>query len=72
MTEEIRAELAASVLSVLVTVGERVDPGAAVVLLDSMKMEIPVLCSIGGLVTDLGVAAGDSVQEGDLLVIVAS
>ena len=72
MTEEIRAELAASVLSVLVTVGERVEPGAAVVLLDSMKMEIPVLCSIGGLVTDLGVAAGDSVQEGDLLVIVAS
>jgi biotin carboxyl carrier protein len=41
-----------------------------VVLLESMKMEIPVLAETGGVVTKLAVREGDVVQEGDLIAVV--
>ena len=41
----------------------------AIMILESMKMEIPVLAEIGGIVTDIRVASGDVVQEGDGLVV---
>jgi biotin carboxyl carrier protein len=60
--------MVANVLKVLVTPGDTVDAGEAVVILESMKMEIPVLAEFGGTVTLLGVAEGDVVQEGDVIV----
>lgn len=66
---EIAAEMVANVLSVDVALGDVVAPGDTVVLLESMKMEIPVLAEIGGIVTDIRVASGDVVQEGDGLVV---
>jgi biotin carboxyl carrier protein len=68
MAEQIRAEMVANVLSLLVSVGDRVEPGQAVVLLESMKMEIPVLAEHAGTVSLLSVAEGDVVQEGDVMV----
>jgi biotin carboxyl carrier protein len=65
---EIRAEMVANVLSVDVAVGDAVEAGATVLLLESMKMEIPVIAETGGVVRSVKVAAGDVVQEGDLLV----
>lgn len=65
---EIVAEMVANVMSVAVTPGDRVRAGDAVVLLESMKMEIPVLVEIGGAVRAVKVAPGDVVQEGDALV----
>ncbi len=62
------AEMVANVLSVDVAPGDRVEEGQAVVLLESMKMEIPVLADAAGTVTRVGVVVGDVVQEGDLLV----
>ncbi len=70
MAEEIRAEMVANVLSVPVTAGERVEPGTTLVLLESMKMEIPVLCEGGGTVREVHVEPGEVVQEGDLLVVI--
>ncbi|QLQ09267.1 MAG: biotin/lipoyl-binding carrier protein [Nocardioidaceae bacterium] len=67
----IHAELVANVLSVNVAVGEAVEVGAQVVLLESMKMEIPVLTEQAGVITELKVAEGDVVRDGDPLVIVA-
>jgi len=66
--EEVRAEMVAAVLLVEVTVGDRVDAGATLLLLESMKMEIPVLCERAGTVSRVDVSSGDVVQEGDLLV----
>ncbi|WP_183095098.1 biotin/lipoyl-binding carrier protein [Nocardioides stalactiti] len=65
---EIRAEMVANVLSVDVAVGDTVEAGATVLLLESMKMEIPVIAEVGGIVTEVKVTTGDVVQEGDLLV----
>ena len=61
------AELVANVLSVSVTPGDRVAVGDAVVLLESMKMEIPVLVESAGVVAEIAVNEGDIVQEGDLI-----
>ena len=66
---EIRAEMVANVLHIDVVPGTTVVPGQTLLLLESMKMEIPVIAEIGGRVTDVRVAAGDVVQEGDVLVI---
>ncbi|MBN9112295.1 MAG: biotin/lipoyl-binding carrier protein [Pseudonocardia sp.] len=68
--EEIRAELAASVLEVSATAGVRVAGGQAIVLLESMKMEIPVVSETGGTVVSVAVAVGDVVQSGDLIAVV--
>jgi biotin carboxyl carrier protein len=68
--EEVRAEMVAAVLQVDVAVGDDVSPGATLLLLESMKMEIPVLCETAGRVRRVDVVPGDVVQEGDLLVVV--
>ncbi|MEZ0577308.1 biotin/lipoyl-binding carrier protein [Nocardioides sp. MH1] len=65
---EIRAEMVANVLQVEVSVGDTVAAGETVLLLESMKMEIPVIAEVGGVVREIKVSTGDVVQEGDLLV----
>jgi biotin carboxyl carrier protein len=62
------AEMVANVMEVSVEVGSTVADGDAVVLLESMKMEIPVIAERGGVVRAIKVAPGDVVQEGDVLV----
>ncbi|HOA90076.1 biotin/lipoyl-binding carrier protein [Propioniciclava tarda] len=66
----VTAELVASVLSVSVTPGQRVEVGDELLLLDSMKMEIPVLAEVAGVVTDVVIKAGDTVRDGDPLVVI--
>ncbi len=68
-TSQIQAEMVASVLSVSVSSGEAVAVGDAVVLMESMKMEIPVLSERSGTVLEVRVQPGDVVQEGDVLVV---
>jgi biotin carboxyl carrier protein len=64
---EIRAEMVANVWKVVAAQGDHVDDGDTLVILESMKMEIPVLAEAAGTVTSLHVAEGDVVQEGDLI-----
>jgi biotin carboxyl carrier protein len=66
---EIVSELVANVLSIDCAVGDRVAQGDTVVLLESMKMEIPVLAERAGTVSAIRVTAGDVVQDGDVLVV---
>jgi acetyl-CoA carboxylase biotin carboxyl carrier protein len=69
---EIVAEMVANVLTVTVAPGEKVAAGDTVVLLESMKMEIPVLVEAPGTVRAIKVAPGDVVQEGDVLVEISA
>ncbi len=69
MAEEIRAEMVASVWKVVVEKGALLDAGDTVVILESMKMEIPVLCEEGGTVLELAVTEGEVIQEGDLIAV---
>jgi len=64
---EIRAEMVANVWKVVAAQGDRVDDGDTLVILESMKMEIPVLAEAAGTITSMHVAEGDVVQEGDLI-----
>ena len=64
---EVRAEMVANVWKVLVSEGDHVDDGDTLVILESMKMEIPVLAEESGTVTKLHVAEGDVVQEDELI-----
>jgi acetyl-CoA carboxylase biotin carboxyl carrier protein len=70
VAEEVRAEMVANVWKVVATEGANVDDGDTLVILESMKMEIPVVAETSGTVTKLAVAEGDVVQEGDLIAII--
>ena len=68
-TVEILAEMVANVLSIAVEPGDTVEVGDSVVLLESMKMEIPVISEHTGRISAVKVAPGDVVQEGDVLLV---
>jgi acetyl-CoA carboxylase biotin carboxyl carrier protein len=70
MTHTVVAELVAAVLKVEVEVGQQVAPADSVVILESMKMEIPVLAEVAGSVVEVVVADGDVVNDGDPLVVI--
>jgi biotin carboxyl carrier protein len=69
MADEIRAEMVANVWKVVVSNGDSVEDGDTLVILESMKMEIPVVAESDGSVT-IKVNEGDVVQEGDLIAII--
>jgi len=68
----IAAELVANVGQVLVAVGDQVAPADTLVILESMKMEIPVLAEVSGVVSELSVSAGETVREGDVIAVIAT
>jgi acetyl-CoA carboxylase biotin carboxyl carrier protein len=70
MSERVIAELTATVWKVLVEVGQEVEDGQALIILESMKMEIPVECTSSGRVVELLISEGDSVDEGQHLVTI--
>jgi len=67
---EIRAEMVANVWKVVAAEGAAVQDGDTLVILESMKMEIPVLAESTGTITKLAVAEGDVIQEGDLIAVI--
>ncbi len=67
---EVRAEMVANVWKVVAAQGSAVADGDTLVILESMKMEIPVLAEESGTLTKLAVAEGDVVQEGDLIAVI--
>ena len=69
MAKEVRAEMVANVWKVVVAEGDQVADGDTLVILESMKMEIPVLAEQDGRVAALHVSEGDVVQEGDVLAV---
>jgi acetyl-CoA carboxylase biotin carboxyl carrier protein len=70
VAEEIRAEMVANVWKVVVATGDTVETGDTLVILESMKMEIPVITETSGKVSALHVAEGDVVQEGDVIAVI--
>ncbi|MEV0585814.1 biotin/lipoyl-binding carrier protein [Nonomuraea sp. NPDC050310] len=69
---EVRAEMVAGVGEVVVREGDTVAEGDTLVILESMKMEIPVLVEEGegGVVTQIRVAPGDVIKAGDLIAVI--
>ncbi|HCS59003.1 MAG TPA: acetyl-CoA carboxylase biotin carboxyl carrier protein subunit [Gordonia polyisoprenivorans] len=69
MAEDVVAEIVASVMEVLVQAGQHVEVGDTLVLLESMKMEIPVLAEDAGTLAEIKVAVGDVIQAGDVIAV---
>ena len=69
MAEDVVAEIVASVLEVRAAAGQQVDVGDTLVLLESMKMEIPVLAEEPGVLADVKVKVGDVIQAGDIIAV---
>jgi biotin carboxyl carrier protein len=67
---EVHAEMVANVWKVVVQEGDKVSEGDTLVILESMKMEIPVLAEDAGVVVQLKVAEGDVIQEGHLIAVI--
>ncbi|PZC42159.1 MAG: acetyl-CoA carboxylase biotin carboxyl carrier protein [Chloroflexi bacterium] len=65
--EEIKAPMAGTVLEILVALGDAVGKEDELLILESMKMEIPVEAPTAGTVATIAVSTGDPVQEDDLL-----
>ena len=61
--------MVANVLEVSVSVGEQISVGQTLLLLESMKMEIPVIAEMNGKVIEVAVTPGEVVQEGDPLIM---
>jgi acetyl-CoA carboxylase biotin carboxyl carrier protein len=70
VSEEVLAEMVANVWKVVVSVGDEVAEGDTLVILESMKMEIPVEATASGKVAELGVVEGGVVQEGDVIAVI--
>jgi acetyl-CoA carboxylase biotin carboxyl carrier protein len=69
MREEIKAHITGVVFQVSAKPGDTVAAGDPVIVLESMKMEIPVEAPRAGSVTEVRVAEGQTVQEGDTVAI---
>jgi acetyl-CoA carboxylase biotin carboxyl carrier protein len=62
--------MVANVWKVVVNQGDPVEDGDTLVILESMKMEIPVVAETAGTLTELRVHEGDVVQEGDVIAVI--
>jgi acetyl-CoA carboxylase biotin carboxyl carrier protein len=67
VAEEVRAEMVGNVMKVVAAPGDALAAGDTLVLLESMKMEIPVVTEDGGVVRRITVTEGQVVQQGDLI-----
>ena len=65
---KVEATMAGTVMQVLVAVGDKVEAGQDVVILESMKMEVPVQSEYYGVVKEIKVESGSFVSDGDVLI----
>lgn len=64
---EVTAQVPGKVFKIVANVGQAVKAGDSIIILESMKMEIPVVAPEDGTIAGFNVAAGDAVESGDLL-----
>jgi acetyl-CoA carboxylase biotin carboxyl carrier protein len=68
----VRSEVAGSIWKIDVAVGQKVAPGDVLIIIESMKMEIPVEAPAGGTVTEIRVAQGERIDEGAIVVVLGA
>lgn len=67
---ELKSDVTGSVWKVVARAGQTLQPGDTVMILESMKMEIPVIAEDGGTLVELRVAEGQPVSEGQILAVI--
>ena len=71
-TIQIKAEVAGSVWKIVTAVGETVEAGGTLMILESMKMEIPVIAEDGGRIEKFTVAETEAVNEGQIVAVLST
>jgi acetyl-CoA carboxylase biotin carboxyl carrier protein len=66
---DVEAHITGTVWKIECEIGQQVDEGDTLVILESMKMEMPVEAEDGGTVREIACSEGQSVSEGDTLVV---
>lgn len=66
---EVKANMAGSVWKIAVKEGNQVEKDDDIVILESMKMEIPIVAEQAGTIKEIKVSEGDFVNEGDIIAI---
>ena len=67
---ELLAPIAGNVWKVLVAVGDKVELDDELIILEALKMETPIYCDDSGTITEIRIKEGDSVSEGDVMVVI--
>jgi acetyl-CoA carboxylase biotin carboxyl carrier protein len=70
MATEVEAQIAGNLWKIEKAVGDSVDEDDVIMIIESMKMEIPVESPCGGRITEIRVAEGDSIEEGTILALI--
>jgi acetyl-CoA carboxylase biotin carboxyl carrier protein len=70
MATNVEAQITGSVWKIETAVGNDVAEGETLMILESMKMEIPVEAPVGGRVAEIRVAEGQSIEEGAVLAVI--
>lgn len=68
--KEIKANMAGSIWKIHVHVGDQVAMNQEIVILESMKMEVPIETESAGIVKEVKMAEGDFVNEGDTIIVI--
>lgn len=71
MSEPVESPVVGTVWKIQKAVGDTVDVGDVIMILESMKMEIPVEAEDDGTIESISVSEGDAVSEGDVLATIA-
>ncbi|HEX8953795.1 MAG TPA: biotin/lipoyl-binding carrier protein [Polyangia bacterium] len=70
MAIDVKAHITGTVWKIEVSVGSKVNEGDTVIILESMKMEMPVEAPVGGTVREVKIKEGEPVDEGKTLAII--
>ncbi len=70
MSTEIKAPMTGKIASIVVKVGAEVNADDEVIIMDAMKMEIPVYSPVKGTVKEINVKEGDSVKTEQVLMVI--
>ena len=67
---EVKSVVTGSVWKIVASVGQKLAPGDEIMILESMKMEIPVIAEDGGVLKELKVAESTTVNEGQVVAVI--
>ncbi len=70
MLHEVKAEMTGTVWKIVIEEGQKVTEEDTLLVLESMKMEIPLLSPVSGVIKEIKVNEGDVVQEGDVIIYI--
>jgi acetyl-CoA carboxylase biotin carboxyl carrier protein len=70
MATEVEAQIAGNVWKIEKAVGDSVDEEEVILIIESMKMEIPVEAPCSGRIAELRVVEGDAIEEGAILAVI--